>query len=190
MKPETVYYCTYHGALNSLIDSAWEMSKEYDPEGLTEEELESIDYDAWLSDFIDAYRNHVQPILNKTLKPYGIQISGFNLDRPRYYNYRGDAITCVATFESINLERIESELKDYLENVRRKSRDGFISFEPSALHEIDPSEGSSMYSIFWAILTQANAWDDLIEAHNDVLEHIQCNGITPDQYITLTPANG
>lgn len=93
------------------------------------------------------------------LEKYGITIEGWEIWKPKYYNFESDEL--LMDFETSEGDRKEQfpELipfvKEYIENVRQKSRDGYISFEPDKVEDVDKSD----YCYIRAILKK----EDMLE---------------------------
>jgi hypothetical protein len=102
-----------------------------------------------------ALESNIEP-LNKIFQPFGITVIGLEFYQPKYYNYDDDSI--VMEFERDKKQIVKSklleskELKEYFEKHRQPSSDGFTSYEPIGIDDIELDDDSGYYGIVWAIL--------------------------------------
>lgn len=157
-----VCYSFYDGNL-----SPWDIMQ--DDERVSEKDLELFDYGSYRKDLTEEYSKFVLPVLKKYLEPYGYKVGGVELYSPREYNFESDSFDMVLDTNGLSmgilLPKLITEIEKYWLEIRKPSRDGYISLEPDRLEEFGPSD----YGTIWAIFEHENAWEDLKGAH-DLLE--------------------
>lgn len=108
-------------------------------------------------------------------KKHGLKVEGFSFYMPQSYNYRGDSVDVSYTVED---ETIAPELlpriKEYLDNHKEPSCDGYMSLEPSTVEEVDKTD----YAFIWSILdedTMKDLLEDFVEAAQELIPYDEEN---------------
>lgn len=142
---------SYHWPLDvwDLIGDYWENDlREIETDGKVKldsgelVETKDIDSDFLLvDDYVEQEAKTLADALDlDCLKKYGIDIKGFEIWKPKYYNFEDDELLMEFETEGGDWKEKYPELipyvKDYIENVRQKSRDGYISFEPDKVEDV------------------------------------------------------
>lgn len=116
-------------------------------------------------EYTDNYRNEIGDELAKSLdlsclEKYGITIEWYEMRSPKYYNFEDDEL--LMEFEVSEWDRktqypdLIPYVQDYIDNVRVKSYDGYMSFEPDKLDEVDKTD----YAYIYAILKKEDMLDN------------------------------
>lgn len=106
------------------------------------------------------------------LEKYGIKIKGFEIWKPKYYNFEDDELLMDFETEGGDWKEKYPELipfvKDYIENVRQKSRDGYISFEPDKVEDVKMDDFAYIRAILKKedMLENNKFWIDLYGIQN------------------------
>lgn len=177
---------TYDGntySFNEFTDRAIEMMWEYlqeqkDPmlelpevkespsiiaEALTDYEDEALSN--FENELILSVDNNVKPIIEPVLKKWGIRIGKFSYNRPREYNFRTDELDLQVKYElsddkfEVMKEQLRPEIEKYIDDVRQKSYDGYMSLEPDSFDEVKADD----YAYLWAILQREDVFNEIRE---------------------------
>lgn len=131
-------------------------------------------------EYTDNYRNEIGDELAKSLdlsclEKYGITIEWYEMRSPKYYNFEDDEL--LLKFDVSEWDRktqypdLIPYVQDYIDNVRVKSYDGYMSFEPDKLDEVDKTD----YAYIYAILKKEDMLDNnkyrLESGVQDVMEN-------------------
>ena len=98
----------------------------------------------------------------ENLAKYGLNVKWYSIWQPRYYNFEDDTFDVEFEFnEEEDWKFTHTDLipyvKNYIDNVRQKSRDWYISFEPDSVEEVEMSD----YAYLYAILDKEWMLDDV-----------------------------
>jgi len=141
------------------------------------EKYPSIDYSLMPCDFIDDFKKELADQVNcdikasdkiqKAFKKYGLKYIGTSFWSPREYNFHSDSIDIEFEVTKDKREQLKKEIEYYIENIRQKSFDGYISFEPDSFDDVDTDD----HCYFWAVCKQAGIIDDLTEILENMVEN-------------------
>ena len=135
-----------------------------------------IDYDFT---FVDNMLENQSLVLTNSLdlsclKKYWITINGYEIRKPRFYNFEDDEL--LINFETSDWDWRKQYpdlipfVQEYIDNVRQKSRDGYISFEPDKIEDVEKWD----YAYIRAVLKKEDMLDNnkywLEEWINDIVE--------------------
>lgn len=154
---------TLEGTQKANIDEI-EIDRDYIPEC----ELKKLVAEYLTDDFDDEK-------LTKALKKYWIIKKGYSIRKPKFYNYEQDSLDLEIECEEGNRREQYPELipfvKKYIDEIRVPSYDGYCSFEPTTIEEVDKSD----YAYIRAILEKENLIEELKSDLESGIEYIQCN---------------
>lgn len=131
-------------------------------------DIKKIDCDDWLDwdNFkIDTWKMFQQDLETVDLKgifaKYGLEYTGITFYTPSSYNTQVDSVDIhLKTMRnSYDLEKmgLVPLIEEYIKNVRQESYDGYMSFEPTTIDDVDITD----YCTLWAILKKENIFDEL-----------------------------
>jgi hypothetical protein len=100
-------------------------------------------------------------------KKYGIELKGFEFWSPREYNFQGDSIDMSYNVVKDFRKKLKPEIQEYIDTVRKKSCDGYMSLEPSGFEEVETND----FAYLWAILKKADILDDIRDELEDMVEN-------------------
>lgn len=94
------------------------------------------------------------PNLKEILAKYGITLDYWKIWQPREYNFEDDELLMEYSFDdTIDWREKYPELipavQYYIDNVRVKSYDGYVSFEPSEVEMVEMDDSAYVYAIFY-----------------------------------------
>lgn len=116
-------------------------------------------YEKLVVDYLTGYIDDVK--LTRILKKYWITKKGYSLYKPMYYNFEMDSLDMELECDYVDWKKEFPELiedvKYYIDNIRKKSCDGYQSFEPSNIDEVDVDD----YCFIRAVLKHENLLDEL-----------------------------
>lgn len=175
--------CTYWGNFefdNLFSNAAYELNSDLADKNKDLDNIEfDYDYEKFEKDLDQGLKYVFEGIVfEECFKPFGIsKLTYDSLNKPKYYNYRGDHVYFTVEFEDSLISKFikdieelidSSELENYLKQY--ESCDGFISFTPSTIPE----------------LISALAGDDIVRGFSIYLDYLIIKDIQyPDQYYIL-----
>ena len=166
-----VSVCTYWWGLRSLFeDLMWEELEERLDSITTEDNKVEVDwigmvdrdeihidydYDAHIFDYInECFRDNVETDkLKEVLAKYGIVFHRVDFYKHKgAYNFAWDTLDMLYEYDdTIKWKNKYPELipyvKNYIDNVRRKSCDWYVSFEPTTIEEVEQNDTTYIYAI-------------------------------------------
>lgn len=88
----------------------------------------------------------------ENLAKYGLNVKWYSIWQPRYYNFEDDTFDVEFEFDEgedwkITYPDLVPYVKNYIDNVRQKSRDGYMSFEPVSISEVEMDDYAYLYAI-------------------------------------------
>lgn len=115
------------------------------------------------------------PNLKEILSKYGLTLDYWKIWQPREYNFEDDELLMEYSYDdTIDWREKYPELipavQYYIDEVRQKSRDGYISFEPTKVEDVEMDDSVYVYAIFYKedLLHWLKQWiDDWIYAINE-----------------------
>ena len=124
----------------------------------------------WYDDELDIFDEYFEerikqelPDLKEKLSKYWISFKWFSYYKPKYYNFEDDELLINYEIENDEIdEELKPYIQNYIDNIRVKSYDWYISFEPSKIEDIDKSD----YAFLYAILDKEN----LIEPFKQIID--------------------
>lgn len=143
-------------------------------------QLKDCDFDFDYIQNLDEYESDIFeqkifeyiPDFDKKLEKYGLYYNWISIWKPKYYNYNDDELSIHLWFDENESDIIPDELnpiiQDYIDNIRIKSYDGYCSFEPSKIDEVDKSD----YCYLYAVLQKEWIFEDVKEAIDEAMEDI------------------
>ena len=146
-------------------------------------QLKDCDFDFDYIENLDEYESDIFekkifeyiPDFDKKLEKWWLYYVWLSIWKPQFYNYNDDELSIHLWFDESEVDNIPDELKpiiqDYIDNIRIKSYDGYCSFEPSKIDEVDKSD----YCYLYAVLQKEWIFEDVKEAINDAIEDISSN---------------
>ena len=188
-----VSVCTYRWPLN-FTEDAYEFLQQdlhqiednwfVKVEGYDEKvPVNQIDIDDWYRDdwketMASILWNTIKTInwqpLKEIFKKYWITIKWVEFRTPKEYNFNTDHLDLMIETDGKRREDDFYDLiplvEDYLQNVRKRSCDGYMSFEPRTLEEVEKDD----YAFIRAMLKHEGIFDfiqeNLLEAVYDVID--------------------
>ena len=166
-------FTSYHG--ETSFDDLEEQEFEY----FTENMIIPKDFEFCLDDysFLEKMRKDCSDLFLKTwnkefakvFEKYGYKAIDSQWYTLREYNFKHDSLD--SKFEFIgdhekNKKTLEEELIYYMENLRKKSCDGYMSFEPSDLDDIELDDSC----IFHAIVRKEKILGEVAETIRDLIQ--------------------
>ena len=165
-----VSVCTYWWGLNALFEDLWSTMQEDLKDIKTEDNkiyVEWIgmvdwdnvevdyDYDEHIFDYInECFRDNVETDkLKEVLAKYGIVFHKVDFYKHKgEYNFAWDTLDMQYEYDdNIKWQDKYPELipyvKNYIDNVRRKSCDWYVSFEPTTIDEVEYNDATLIYAI-------------------------------------------
>lgn len=165
-----VSVCTYWGWLNGLFEDLWSTLQEDLKDIKTEDNKINVewigmvdwndvevdyDYDEHIFDYInECFRDNVETDkLKETLAKYGIVFHKVDFYKHKgEYNFAWDTLDMEYEYDdNIKWQDKYPELipyvKNYIDNVRKKSCDWYISFEPTTIDEVEYNDTTLIYAI-------------------------------------------
>lgn len=165
-----VNVCTYWGWLRFVFDDLWRTLEE-DLDSITTEDNKvnvdwigmvnrndvriDYDYDEHIFDYInECFRDNVETDkLKEVLAKYGIVFHKVDFYKHKgEYNFAWDTLDMQYEYDdNIKWQDKYPELipyvKNYIDNVRRKSCDWYVSFEPTTIDEVEQNDTTYIYAI-------------------------------------------
>lgn len=165
-----VNVCTYWGWLNIIFDDLWSMLQE-DLENIKTEDnkinvewIGMVDFDDVRIDYqySDDIWNYINGCfsdnvatdkLKEVLAKYGIVFDKVKFYKHKWeYNFAWDTLDMWYEYDdNIKWQEKYPELipyvKNYIDNVRRKSCDWYVSFEPTTIDEVEQNDTTYIYAI-------------------------------------------
>ena len=165
-----VSVCTYWGWLSGLFEDLWSTMEEDLKDIKTEDNKINVewigmvdwndvevdyDYDEHIFDYInECFRDNVETDkLKETLAKYGIVFHKVDFYKHKgEYNFAWDTLDMEYEYDdNIKWQDKYPELipyvKNYIDNVRKKSCDWYISFEPTTIDEVEYNDTTLIYAI-------------------------------------------
>lgn len=165
-----VSVCTYWWGLRVIFDDLWTMVQEDLDSIKTEDNKINVewiglvdfddvridyDYDEHIFDYInECFRDNVETDkLKEVLAKYGIVFHRVDFYKHKWeYNFAWDTLDMKYEYdENIKWQEKYPELipyvKNYIDNVRRKSCDWYVSFEPTKIDEVEYNDTTLIYAI-------------------------------------------
>lgn len=100
----------------------------------------NIDIECW-------YDNEWRDITD-IFRLYWVDFKWVSLWQPLYYNFNQDELSWKYEFDDEPIdESLNSYIENYIENVRTKSYDWYMSFEPSSLEKVTKLDYAFIYAI-------------------------------------------
>ena len=107
------------------------------------------------------------------LKAYWFEYKGYEWFMPKYYNYDNDSLDLCFELTDMewSLEKywLTELVQKYIDEVRVESYDGYCSFEPSKIEDVEWND----YCVMWAILQKEWVFDYI---QSELQELIDYNG--------------
>lgn len=108
------------------------------------------------------FRSDFEKQFAKCFAKYGYKITAVQWYQPRAYNFSHDSLDfkfCFTGNHEENKKTLGKELQFYIDKIRQKSCDGYMSFEPSAIEEIEADD----HMVFYAIAEHEGVRKDIRE---------------------------
>lgn len=170
--------------LNDISDENWNVnvewklvdSKEIEYDFNYNENYKQVQADTLGNEIIKTIPN-----FKEILEKYWITLQGRSIRQPREYNYEDDSLDMEFEFdEDEDWRQTHPELmpfvQNYIQNVRQKSRDGYISFEPDSIELVEINDYAYLYAILdkEGILDEVKRWieDWIIEINETAFENL------------------
>lgn len=165
-----VSVCTYWGWLRDIFDDLWSTMQEDLKDIKTEDNKINVewigmvdwdnvevdyDYDEHIFDYInECFRDNVETDkLKETLAKYSIVFHKVDFYKHKgEYNFAWDTLDMKYEYDdTIKWQDKYPELipyvKNYIDNVRKKSCDWYVSFEPTTIDEVEYNDVTLIYAI-------------------------------------------
>jgi hypothetical protein len=164
-------FTSYHG--DTSFDWIEEQSLEFFLEGQTPPhdwclELDYSFLEEMRKECADVFLMNWKKCFEPKFEKYGYSAQDSQWYVPRAYNFEHDSLDLKFDFSGChkdNIKALEKELVKYIESVREKSSDGYMSLEPDEIKNIDYGD----YCIFWAIAEKEGIKKDLQEFFDDLI---------------------
>jgi len=106
--------------------------------------------------------------INMKLTKFGVKIVKVNFHRPREYNFTNDSVDIKLEITKDLRKKYQKEIQNYIDNIRQKSYDGYHSYEPSELGEVELDDYAYIHTIF----TLADVIEDAEGAFDSAIENL------------------
>lgn len=115
----------------------------------------SIDWE-YLDNYIDLQMQYLTSYFNEeklrdALKKYWIIMKWFSIWKPKFYNFEQDSLDLEFEIEWGDWRKKYPELtpyvQEYIDTIRRPSRDGYASFEPTKVEDVDMDDSTYIRAI-------------------------------------------
>jgi len=141
-------------------------------------------YANFSKELISLANNMIRPIIEPVFTKWGIKIGDFKYNSPREYNFRTDELDLEVKgylteekFKEMK-EELRPEIEKYIDEVRQKSYDGYMSFEPDNFDEVKADD----YAYLWAILEKENLIEDIRDIFEDDIRETLSEWLTYELY--------
>lgn len=158
-----------------------EQRKEAGLEPLTETQIEKMDeiyFSPDMKEYAKGVENHVNRFIgcyytniHKAFLKHGLDIKDSKLYSPKQYNFETDSIDLVIEVGNVDLERLKPAIEKYQAEIKRKTCDGYISFEPNTFKDVSVDDNGSWGAIVWAILETEGLHEDVKSLVTELYEY-------------------
>lgn len=113
--------------------------------------------------------------LTKALEKYWIKKIWYSIRKPQFYNFEWDSLDLEYEYTGGDWRKQYPDLipfvQQYIDEIRQPSRDGYVSFEPTKVDDVDKDDSAYI----WAILKKENLLDELKSDLEMWIDDVLCN---------------